>query len=968
MITSLSNDIGNIRHWTEKTIVTFGDSRTWYDGHNYLSTTKSAWRGQACKGYQSFMKDMLGTTNIVNQGVSGDTSVQICGRVRQYDFTGVDAVLLAGGINDFINVSSVGVLKPIGSTFDTNTIYGAWQSAIEYILTNYPSVKIYMTVPPFGWSSDVPYPYDLAMVKSEVADLYGIPCKNLYKTLGFNMVNRDYYYVDDLTQVNGCMHFNNYGNEAIGRVLSDFINGTTSDIDSVSKNEFVSELKDNFGLVKVENVVRRKYIKTNVNAGTTVDLTEQSSNGYSYLMFACAPNDKIMLTGTGGNNPRLWAFVDSEYKLIQKSDNAVSASGLVIIAPADTAYCIINSEMSALGACYITPDWYGVKASIISNTQADATSVPSNSDLNDYTISGDYKVTTTAIVNSLSNRPTNSSGRLIVMTLNSNSNIFQVYISVKGNIFTREKDSNGWSDWASSTYALKLRSTDSEAIAENSDLNDFTSAGNYYVATTAIAQSLVNYPAKKSGRLIVMTLNSASNIFQIYITSEGVVYTREKDNSGWSAWSTRTEPLNLKYEDTTSIPSGADLNDYTTPGNFKVTTTAIARSLVNAPMYIGGDLANSSGRLIVMSTMSANSLLQIYINAKGEIFTRRRDSVYWSYWEKKASEADTSVYATKGAYNAMQALIAQSNYNIAFANSFTPLGLKNYLGNTQNVHPKVLYFKSGFGGHKYWMCYTPYPYSDDINENPCVAYSDDGYTWKNISGNPLDTAEAPNYNSDGHLVYRADTGVMELWYRYFERDTEIKTMYRKTSTDGVTWSQKELIKTFSASEDCASQAVIFDGTNYLIWGVSAGTTIDFYTAPANNITSWTKVRTLNTAYYDGNTRVYPWHIDVIMDGNTYVILAMCRNTRNVSDGVWSLFITTSSDNITYSTPVKVVGGADSWDKYMYRSTIVKVSGKYRIYYSACSTKSTSSIYNNAYWGMGITESDELTTGYIGKFE
>lgn len=105
-----------------------------------------------------------------------------------------------------------------------------------------------------------------------------------------------------------------------------------------------------------------------------------------------------------------------------------------------------------------------------------------------------------------------------------------------------------------------------------------------------------------------------------------------------------------------------------------------------------------------------------------------------------------------------------------------------------------------------------------------------------------------------------------------------------------------------------------------------------------------------------------------MDGNTYIILAMCRNTRNVSDGVWSLFIITSSDNITYSTPVKVVGGADSWDKYMYRSTIVKISGKYRIYYSACSTKSTSSIYNNAYWGMGITESDELTTGYIGKFE
>ena len=674
------------------------------------------------------------------------------------------------------------------------------------------------------------------------------------------------------------------------------------DVDVASNSaqftEIKADLDNNFGLVDITGFVPKKYINTNVSAGATVDLTEQSSNGYSYKIVECSAGDTILVNGQGGASPRLWAFLDASYKLISKSASALTGNNLIITAPANTSYCIINSETTALGECCFTPNWHGVTNAIVSNSHLIRSSaLPSGADLNDYTTPGNYYVSTTAIATSLQNRPSNSSGRLTVMTLNSNSNIFQTYTNVKAEVFTREKDSNGWSDWTKNVV-------DADLLTVNNEIDML------------------------KGALISNQYNILSD----------------------------------------AIPSGADLNDYTTPGNYIITTTAIARSLVNAPMYIGGDLANSSGRLIVMSTMSANSLLQIYINAKGEIFTRRRDLVYWSYWEKKASEADTGVYATRGAYNAMQALIAQSDYNIAFANSFVPLGLKNYLGNTQNVHPKVLYFESGFGGHTYWMCYTPYPYSDDINENPCVAYSDDGYTWKNISGNPLDTAEAPNYNSDGHLVYRADTGVMELWYRYFERDSEIKTMYRMTSTDGVTWSAKELIKTFSASEDCASQAVIFDGTNYLIWGVSAGTTIDFYTAPANDVTSWTKVRTLNTAYYDGSTRVYPWHIDVIIEDNTYIILAMCRNTRNVSDGVWSLFITTSSDNITYNTPIKVVGGADSWDKYMYRSTIVKVGSKYRIYYSACSTKSTTSIYNNAYWGMGITESGELTTGYIGEFE
>lgn len=218
--------LGN--RWTGKKIVTFGDSRTWFDGETYGSTTKQEWQGRTCVGYQQTMAKLLGAT-IIKQGFSGYTSAQICEKIRSYNFTGIDAVLLEGGVNDFVKASQVtiGEIAPIGSTFDTTTVYGAWQSAIEYIETNYPSVRIYMTIPAIAWlgSNDDVFPYNVAKIKGEIAELYNIPCKNLYKEGGINSVNRDYYYVDDTTETNNWhLHFNDYGNALIGAEIAQFMN------------------------------------------------------------------------------------------------------------------------------------------------------------------------------------------------------------------------------------------------------------------------------------------------------------------------------------------------------------------------------------------------------------------------------------------------------------------------------------------------------------------------------------------------------------------------------------------------------------------------------------------------------------------------------------------------------------------------------------------------------------------------
>ena len=216
------------QRWTNKTIVCFGDSRTWYDGHEYNNKTKADIRGEICVGYQQQISGLLGAT-VISQGVSGNTSVQICDRIRSYDFTGVDAVLLEGGVNDFVKEDQVtiGSIVPIGSTFDTSTVYGAWQSAIEYIMTNYPSVKIYVDIPAIAWLgiNDDVFPYATAKIKGEIAELYNIPYKDLYKTSGITIANRDYFYCDDTSLTNNWhLHFNDEGNAWLGAELAMFIN------------------------------------------------------------------------------------------------------------------------------------------------------------------------------------------------------------------------------------------------------------------------------------------------------------------------------------------------------------------------------------------------------------------------------------------------------------------------------------------------------------------------------------------------------------------------------------------------------------------------------------------------------------------------------------------------------------------------------------------------------------------------
>jgi hypothetical protein len=62
---------------------------------------------------------------------------------------------------------------------------------------------------------------------------------------------------------------------------------------------------------------------------------------------------------------------------------------------------------------------------------------------------------------------------------------------------------------------------------------------------------------------------------------------------------------------------------------------------------------------------------------------------------------------------------------------------------------------------------------------------------------------------------------------------------------------------------------------------------------------------------------------------------------------WSLFISTSEDNETYSAPFIVMVGNDSgWDAQLYRACLTKIDNLVRVYYSA---------RNGGVFGMGVSE-------------
>ena len=279
----------------------------------------------------------------------------------------------------------------------------------------------------------------------------------------------------------------------------------------------------------------------------------------------------------------------------------------------------------------------------------------------------------------------------------------------------------------------------------------------------------------------------------------------------------------------------------------------------------------------------------------------------------------------------------------AYDYSVHEVNLTNYVGNNQNIHPKVLYFEDGWNGYKFWMAYTPYPYGIPTHENPCIAVSNDGINWMLPNGapNPLASTPSDGYNSDTHLVYREDQNRLECWYRAYTDPLTMDCIMMCSTKDGKNWSSPvevcpwNGIFRLSPAVHCADNRYVM----YYVIGCKAylmrsGANFDY--------SEWSEAVKINL----GDDDPLVWHLDVVPgeDGWNEIVyqdLGVTGNSNNFSS-LWYVRYN-HIDNISADrVKILVPDGNDNsaMGQGIYRSSLVNVGNEQYVYASSLAKDQT----------------------------
>ena len=272
-----------------------------------------------------------------------------------------------------------------------------------------------------------------------------------------------------------------------------------------------------------------------------------------------------------------------------------------------------------------------------------------------------------------------------------------------------------------------------------------------------------------------------------------------------------------------------------------------------------------------------------------------------------------------------------------------PLEIKTFDGSNSPYHPSVLYFDNGWNGYKYWMAETPFspkckPY-EDRNECPSIHVSNDGINWAEIAANPIDDLngreiEELDYFSDPHLVFTNNK--IECWYRFTHRNG-IKDNYnnlqlvRKTSTDGINWSEREVLVNLATNEGdplgnmVVSPAILHKNGKYRMWYVNSESRAyrEVSYSESTDGKDWAPQR---KCILNGQENM-PWHIDVNNIEGKYYLL---------SYDLKDLTLWYSDNGIIFNHMNKLLepSVAGSFYSYsLYRACIIE-DKNLRIYFSA----------------------------------
>lgn len=283
-----------------------------------------------------------------------------------------------------------------------------------------------------------------------------------------------------------------------------------------------------------------------------------------------------------------------------------------------------------------------------------------------------------------------------------------------------------------------------------------------------------------------------------------------------------------------------------------------------------------------------------------------------------------------------------------FQNAETPLDTPTYDGSNQAVHPKIIYFKDGWNGYKYWLGITPYPYGNDDYENPQLLVSNDGVNFKYFENikNPLfipKDIEKGGHYSDIHLCVANNS--LEIYFRYNPGnekgtgpDNRNNQILMTMSKDGKEWTEPRLVLdkwSLGKTYDYVSPIIIYEEGKYKIWFSNYSENL-YYTETTDWI-SFSEVKVCTFKEKDNNFKL--WHHDIIKTDLGYEIIISGYKGRNFNRQ--NLYHAISEDGINFSNIEKIMSYSNKVSAFdnqsLYRGSLLKVEGKYYLYYSARDT-------------------------------
>lgn len=286
-----------------------------------------------------------------------------------------------------------------------------------------------------------------------------------------------------------------------------------------------------------------------------------------------------------------------------------------------------------------------------------------------------------------------------------------------------------------------------------------------------------------------------------------------------------------------------------------------------------------------------------------------------------------------------------SNYfyeAIRFANAPFYLNIPTYEGSGQEVHPDLVYFPQGWHGYKYWMVFTPYPWSKRSYENPSLVVSQGGFHWEVPGGlkNPIVKRVSRGYNADPDLIYNPQTD--ELWMYFMQFKDNRSYLYRVRSTDGINWTAPELIL-WEPFFGMLSPSIVYKDGIYHLWyvdsgwgGINAGYTEVKYRQSQDGV-NWSEAEKVNISI--GGIQV--WHLEVnyIPSQGEFWMFFPGFSQGSVANRTDLYFARAKepTDWIVYANPVLTRSGGKFWDNTrIYQASFLYDAEKQEIqlWYSA----------------------------------